>query len=205
MTEKTQELIIKIREVCAERNLNSTGLMRLMEEHPDYGTNKLPAISKSTVDAILNDNTRTPGLKFSTIQPLANILLDIPEDTKRSAVTPDEYDAEKSREYFAEREALRQMILLKSAEEERLRTRLEALELESDEELRRITEYQAKTIAVLEQNNIFLQQTIEIVRQSLHDERESKKRLYTDLKERMKQIDDITARIAVLESYQKKD
>ena len=110
MTEKVQELILKIRNVCAERGLNSADVLRMVESHPEYGTSTVESISKSTVEAVLKDCPRTTGLKYSTIRPLVRVLLDVAEDLTSDAVTPDQYDPEKAREYFAEREALRQVV-----------------------------------------------------------------------------------------------
>lgn len=205
VTEKVQELIVKIRKVCAERELNSSDVLRMVESHPEYGTATVEPISKSTVDAVLKDSPRTFGLKYSTIRPLVRVLLDVAEDITSDAVTPDKYDPEKGREYFAEREALRQVVLLKAAEESRLRARLEGVERESDAELKRITEYQAKTIAILEQNNAFLQQTIEVVRLSLCEERESKKRLYADVKQYIELLQQLSREVAEMRKYHSED
>lgn len=198
--EYIKNTVLKLRAVCKEKELNANDVYNMVTA--EYGRQE---VSKSSIIRLLKDDKDPSGFNFElTVKPVSDLLLGIIEDSEDNGDN-DNFDESKAKEYYLTRNALQEVARLKGAEVERLKTQLEVIEHESDEELKRITEYQAKTITVLEQNNIFLQQTIEIVRQSLHEERESKKRLYADLKERMKQIDDITARIAVLESYQKKD
>jgi hypothetical protein len=198
--EYIKNTVLKLRAVCREKELSSNDVYNMVTA--EYGRQE---VSRSSIIRLLKEDTDPSGFNFDlTVKPVSDLLLGIIEDSEDNGDN-DEFDESKAKEYYLARNALQEVARLKGAEVERLRTQLEVIERESDEELKLITEYQAKSIAILEQNNAFLQQTIEVVRQSLHEERESKKRLYADLKERMTQIDEITARIAALEAYHKKD
>lgn len=192
--ERTAKVIIRLKKVCKERGLSPSDVYDLVTA--EYGCQQ---VSLSSIHRIFDAGSEDAGFRYSTIKPIVRVLLGVVEDSEVNGDN-DEFDPDRAREYYTERNALQEVVRLKAAEEERLRARLEAIERESDEELKRITEYQAKTIAILEQNNVFLQQTIEVVRQSLCDERESKKRLYADLKERMNQMQELAKRIAALEA-----
>ena len=164
---------------------------------------------------IFDAGSEDAGFRYSTIKPIVKVLLGVVEDSEINGDN-DEFDPDRAREYYTERNALQEVVRLKAAEEERLRTRLAELEQSSKEEISRLSllhdknidrlltqhqkqdECQDRTIETLEKNNAFLQQTVETLRVSLAEERESKKRMYADIKRYMEELQALSRELAEL-------
>ncbi len=216
--EYIKNTVLKLRAVCKEKELNANDVYNMVTA--EYGRQE---VSKSSIIRLLKDDSDPSAFQYDvTVKPVVKVVLGVVEDSEDNGDN-DEFDESKAKEYYLARNALQEVVRLKGAEEERLRARLEDLEVSSKEELARLSllhdknisqllelhkshdKSQEETISILKQNNIFLQQTVENVRQSLCEERESKKRMYTDVKEYVKQLHELGVKVAELEAYHKKD
>ena len=211
MTDKTQELLLRIREVCKAEDITANDILELFEAHPE-----VQPVSKSSIEAALRECPRTAGLKPSTIRSIAAVVLNLTNDTTEDVARTDEYDPDKGDVYFAEREALRQLVLLKSAEEERLRASIEKSEaafekkyadqsILHDSNIKRLLDLhnehksgQEKTITILVEENSFL-------RTELTAERESRKRLYDDLKTYIQKYEGLSEIVRKLQKHHEDD
>lgn len=210
LTEKTAKIIIQLKQVCKERGMSPPDVLDLIEANPEFGV-----ISLSTIRRILKDGSENEGFRYSSIRPMVRALLGIQEDSE-IVDAPEQFDVEKAREYFAERQALREVVLLKASVEKELRERLEKAEVEKREELTKLSllhddninrllsmhqdrdSCQLKTIDVMERNNEFLRQSVTQLQQDLAEERESKKRLYNDLKIYIDKVRELSDDVAAL-------
>ena len=67
----TKDIIIKLKEVRAEKGLSFGDILNLMEENGDY-------LSKSTISRVFADGSEEQSFKYEeTIRPIAKALLDI--------------------------------------------------------------------------------------------------------------------------------
>lgn len=217
MTERVSKLIIKLKEVCRTRGLKPPEVLDIIEQHPEYGKDSFGSISLSTIRRVLRDGSEADGFKYSTIRPMVRALLSIQDD--EDIMDADDYSPDRSREYFAEREALRQVVALKAAEEERLRDHISRIEAKAADDLGRQSilhdqnidrllklheghdDCQKKSIAILEQNNSFLQQTVSRLQTELSEERESRRKLYADLKIYLEKTELLSSAVAELKKY----
>lgn len=216
--EYIKNTVLKLRAVCKEKELNAGDVYNMVTA--EYGRQE---VSKSSIIRLLKDDSDPSAFQYDvTVKPVVKVVLGVVEDSEDNGDN-DEFDESKAKEYYLARNALQEVVRLKGAEEERLRARLEDLEISSKEELAKMSllhdknisqllelhkshdKSQEETISILKQNNIFLQQTVENVRQTLNEERESKKRMYTDVKEYVKQLHELAVKVAALETYHKKD
>ena len=211
MTDKTQELLIRIREVCKAEDITASDILERFDDHPE-----IQPVSKSSVEAALKECPRTAGLKPSTVRSIAAVVLNLTSDTTEDVAKTEEYDPEKGDVYFAEREALRQLVLLKTAEEERLRAQIEKSEaafeakfaeqsILHDSNIKRLLDLhnehksgQEKTITILVEENSFL-------RTELTAERESRKRLYDDLKRYIEKYEGLSEIVRKLQKHHEDD
>lgn len=73
MTE-TKEIIIRLKEVRAEKRLSYTQILAMMEENGDY-------VSRATLSRLFGEGSETLTFDYeNTIRPIANALLDIDTD-----------------------------------------------------------------------------------------------------------------------------
>lgn len=211
--ERTAKVIIRLKKVCKERGLSPSDVYDLVTA--EYGCQQ---VSLSSIHRIFDVGSEDAGFRYSTIKPIVKVLLGVVEDSEINGDN-DEFDPDRAREYYTERNALQEVVRLKAAEEERLRTRLAELEQSSKEEISRLSllhdknidrlltqhqkqdECQDRTIETLEKNNAFLQQTVETLRVSLAEERESKKRMYADIKRYMEELQALSRELAELRKH----
>ncbi len=216
--ERTARIVLKLRKVCKEKGLSANDVYKLVTA--EYGRQE---VSKSSVIRVLKDDCDPSGFQYEvTVKPIVKVVLGTVEEPENDS--PEElFDESRAKEYYLEKMALQEVVRLKSAEEERLRARFEALEASSKDEVAKLSLLhdqniarlldmhhqqdvcQAHTITILEQNNTFLQQMLEAVRQSLCEERESKKRMYEDVKKYIEQLHELAIKVARLESYHHED
>lgn len=210
--ERTGRVVLKLRKVCKERGLSANDVYEMVTS--EYGRQE---VSKSSIIRILREDSDPAAFQYSTVKPIVKVVLGTVEDPDDT--DSDEFDASRAKEYFLERNALQEVVRLKATEEERLRARLELSESSGKEELARLSllhdqnisrllelhkahdHCQEETIEILRNSNAFLQQTVENVRQSLCEERESKKRMYEDVKKYIEQLHELALKVAVLEAY----
>lgn len=214
--EYIKNTVLKLRAVCKEKELSSNAVYNMVTA--EYGRQE---VSKSSIIRLLKDDSDPSAFQYDvTVKPVVKVVLGVVEDSEDNGDN-DEFDESKAKEYYLARNALQEVVRLKGAEEERLRARLEDLEISSKEELAKMSilhdknisqllelhrshdKSQEETIAILKQSNIFLQETVENVRRSICEERESKKRMYEDVKRYFGEIHDLTVRVAELEAFHK--
>ena len=206
MEEKVRNIIEKMREIKEQRRLTCQQIyeMSLPFCDDDHG------ISLTTVREMFGDKWELRSFKDKTISPIYTAMIG-PDDQSIESALDATFDSTKAKEYFLKWQASQELVeylRLRMAEiEEHCEREKTELSLLHDKNIDRLLSQQQKqdeshvrTISVLEKSNDFLQQTIEVIRQSLCDERESKKRLYSDLKERMSQMQELATRIAALEA-----
>ena len=192
----TSRVIAKLKKVCREQGLTPSDVYEMLP-----AVNGQRSVSLSTIRRVLADGSENAGFRYyDTIQPITAAVLGTENVDKDNDLVVEPFDAAKAREYYTERNALQEIVRLRSSEEDRLRERLEEAEASSKEELARLSllhdqninrllalhqahdDSQATVIRILEQNNAFLQQTLERAQKALQDEREAKKRMYDDYK-----------------------
>lgn len=210
MEEKVRNIIEKMREIKEQRRLTCQQIYEMSLPF----CNDDRSISLTTVREMFGDKWELRSFKDKTISPIYTAMIG-PDDQSIESALDAIFDSSKAKEYFLKWQASQELVeylRLRMAEiEEHCEKEKAELSLLHDKNIDRLLtqcqkqdECQDKTIAVLEKSNEFLQQTIEVVRQSLCDERESKKRLYSDLKERMSQLQVLNDRITALEAYHNK-
>ena len=194
--ELTSRVITKLKKVCREQGLTPSDVYEKLPM-----VNGQRPVSLSTVRRVLADGSENAGFRYyDTIQPITAAVLGTENIDSDNDLVVEPFDTAKAREYYTERNALQEIVRLRSAEEDRLRERLEAAGASAKEELARLSflhdqninrllalhqahdDSQATVIRILEQNNAFLQQTLERAQRALQEEREAKKRMYDDYK-----------------------
>lgn len=193
---QTARVIKRLKQVCRERGLTPSAVYSMLPL-----TNGQPPICQKTVSRVFAEGSENVRFNYTeTIQPIAAAVLGTDQVDDNDNLITEPFFESKAHEYYYENNALREIIRLRALEEERLRTRLDAAEQTTKDELAKLSllhdqninrllmihqahdDSQATVIRVLEQNNAFLQQTLERAQKALQDEREAKKRMYDDYK-----------------------
>lgn len=86
MTEKNRKLILQLKQVRKEKGYT---YQYIVDESERIGM----SVSKSTVSRVFDDGSEEMGFRYSTIRPIAIVVLGLDEVERNEAATPDEADA----------------------------------------------------------------------------------------------------------------
>lgn len=208
---KVRNIIIKLREIKEQRGLSCQDIYEMSLPYCDDNQ----GISLTTVREMFGDNWMVRAFKYKTVKPISMAMLG-PDDQELESAIDATFDSEKSKEYFLKWQASQELIdylreRMAEVEEHCEREKAE-LSLLHDKNIDRLLsqhqkqdEYQSKIIDILEKNNTFLQQTVDVLRASLSEERESKRRMYADIKNYMEQLQALSREVAELRKYHAED
>lgn len=206
MTASAQKLAARLRKYIEETGLSNSSIVRQVEAHPDYGKPEFGTTSTSTVQRVRSGE----NVSMASLLPLANALLGV------DAAGSDEFDEKKAKEYYLECSALRALVEAKENHEVQLQEHIKEAEVRHRDEMGRLSMLHDTNIQQLltlhsehksgqEHSITILEKENEFLRSELTAERESRKRLYDDLKKYMDKYGELSEAVGKLQKFHEDD